>query len=336
MSHNHLSPSERYQIQTLLEQGLHTCQIACRLGRHRSTIYRELARCKGAYDAQRAQRHRSDCALRCAANAPRFSPAVWSRVRQAMNKTCWSPQQIAGRSRLHAQSEAPPTHGQQRHVRMPSMQAIYAWAARTWPRRHDRPLRRARRAGRPGSNGPRSVFGWARSVQPIGQRPLQVNRREELGHWEADTMIGTRGGYKARLLVCVERLSRYTALVMLDDGLPETAAAALARRLLGNTRWPVLSITTDRGSEFAKLSTVVEPARLYVCDAQRPNQRGTNENTIGLVRQFIPKGEPLSLHTPGSIARIERLLNNRPRACLGFKTPAEVLCKMRNQCRNSN
>jgi IS30 family transposase len=332
MTHNHLSPSERYQIQAWLEQGeLNNCQIARRLGRHRSTIYRELARCEGAYDAERAQRHRKDCALRCAANAPRYAPTVWTDVRKAMVKSFWSPQQIAGRAQRGA-AAAPASASL---ARMPSMQAIYAWAARVWPERDERPLRRARPAGRRG-NGPRSVFGWARSVQPIAQRPAQVRQRLEVGHWEADTMIGMRGSYKARLLVCVERLSRYTRLVLLDDGLPETAAAAVHRHLLGDARWPVLSITTDRGSEFARLSSVVQPERLYVCDARRPNQRGTNENTIGLVRQFIPKGEPLSLQTPVSIARIERLLNNRPRACLGFKTPAEVLFEQRNQCRNSN
>lgn len=320
MSHNHLSPSERYQIQAWLENDLTKCQIARRLGRHRSTIYRELARCQDIYNAERAQHHRTDCALRCAANAPRYTPAVWKQVRKAMTKHCWSPQQIAGRAQ---------------RKRLPSMQAIYAWTARTWPQRDDRPLRRARPAGRRRGNGPRSVFGWARSVQPIAKRPAHVRQRLEVGHWEADTMIGMRGGYKARLLVCVERASRYTRLVLLDNGLPETAAAAVRRHLLGDARWPVLSITTDRGSEFAKLSAVLEPERLYVCDAQRPNQRGTNENTIGLIRQFIPKGEPLSLQTPRSIARIERLLNTRPRACLGFKTPAEVLSQMRNQCRDS-
>ncbi len=330
MTHNHLSPTERYQIQAWLEQDLNKCQIARRLGRHRSTIYRELARCQGVYDAERAQRHRKGCALRCAANAPRYEPAVWRRVRTAMRKSCWSPQQIAGRAQLKG-LPAPACAS----VDMPSMQAIYAWATRTWPQRDERPLRRARPARRRRGSGPRSVFGWARSVQPIAQRPAHVRQRLEVGHWEADTMIGTRGGYKARLLVCVERVSRYTRLVLLDDGLPETAAAAVGRHLLGDARWPVLSITTDRGSEFARLSAVVAPERLYVCDAQRPNQRGTNENTIGLIRQFIPKGEPLSLQTPRSIARIERLLNERPRACLGFKTPAEVLLEMRNQCRDS-
>lgn len=332
MSHNHLSPSERYQIQVWLENDLTKCQIARRLGRHRSTIYRELARCQGAYDAERAQQHRGGCALRCAANAPCYAPQVWARVRKAMTKDCWSPQQIAGRAQL---KDVPaPAHALQGLERLPCMQAIYAWAARTWPKREERPLRRARAARRHGK-GPCSVFGWARSTQPIARRPARVRERLEIGHWEADTMIGTRGGYKARLLVCVERVSRYSRLVLLDNGLPETAAVAVQRHLLGDARWPVLSITTDRGSEFAKLSEVVQPERLYVCDARRPNQRGTNENTIGLIRQFIPKGEPLSLQTMHSIARIERLLNNRPRACLAFKTPAEVLSELRNQCRDS-
>ncbi|MDZ7920119.1 IS30 family transposase [Rhodoferax sp.] len=330
MTHNHLSPSERYQIQAWLELDLTKCQIALRLGRHRSTIYRELQRCEGAYNAQRAQSHRSGCALRCAANAPRYTPAVWKHVRKAMTQSYWSPQQIAGRAQFTA-SLAPACSSPD----MPSMQTIYAWAARVWPKRDDRPLRRAR-PNRRCKTGPLSVFGWARSVQPIAQRPLQVRQRLQVGHWEIDTMMGMRGGYKARLLVCVERSSRYTRLVLLDNGLPETTAVAVHQRLLGDARWPVLSITTDRGSEFAKLHTVVEHERLYVCDAQRPNQRGTNENTIGLIRQFIPKGEPLSLQTPASIARIERLLNSRPRACLGFKTPAEVLSGLRNQCRDSN
>ncbi len=330
MTHNHLSPTERYQIQAWLEQDLSKCQIALRLGRHRSTIYRELARCEGIYNAPQAQSHRSGCALRCAANAPRYTPAVWKHVRQAMMKSYWSPQQIAGRAQHKTSSVSACSSSE-----MPCMQTIYAWAARVWPQRDDRPLRRAR-PNRRRSTGPVSLFGWARMVQPIYQRPAHVRQRLELGHWEIDTMVGMRGGYKARVLVCVERCSRYTRLVLLDNGFPETAAAAVHRSLLGDARWPVLSITTDRGSEFAKLHTVIEHERLYVCDAQRPNQRGTNENTIGLVRQFIPKGEPLSLQTPGSVARIERLLNSRPRACLGFKTPAEVLLELRSQCRNSN
>ena len=335
MTHSHLSPHERYQIQAWLEQNLSKCQIARRLGRHRSTIYRELARCEGAYKAAHAQLHRRGCALHSAANAPRYAPCVWRCVRKAMLTSYWSPQQIAGRAQCILLPASPhPTSTDSSLMDMPGMQAIYAWVARTWPQPDERPLRRARRAGRRG-NGPRSVFGWARSVQPIGQRPAHVRERLQAGHWEIDTMVGMRGGYKARLLVCVERASRYTRLVLLDNGLPETAAAAVRQRLLGDARWPVLSITTDRGSEFAQLHTVVEPARLYVCDARRPNQRGTNENTIGLVRQFIPKGEPLSLQTPRSIARIERLLNSRPRACLGFRTPAEVLSEMRSQCRDS-
>ena len=97
-------------------------------------------------------------------------------------------------------------------------------------------------------------------------------------------------------------------------------------------------MTFDNGTEFAQHAKIARQLDMAVYFA-KPYcswQRGTNENTIGLVRQFIPKGEPLSLQTQGSVARIERLLNSRPRACLGFKTPAEVLLELRNQCRNSN
>jgi IS30 family transposase len=163
-----------------------------------------------------------------------------------------------------------------------------------------------------------------------------VRQRLEIGHWESDTMVGTRGIYKPRLLVSVERVSRYTRLSLMPDALPWTVARHLQRDLLCDEKWPVYSLTVDRGCEFAHLPDVLQPERLFVCDPQRPNQRGTNENTIGLIRQYIPKGQPLSLQTPESIARIERLLNSRPRACLGFKTPDEVLFATHHRCRDSN
>ena len=100
MSHTHLSPNERYQIQAWLEQNLNKCQIAHRLGRHRSTIYRELARCAGAYDARSAQLHRADCARRCAANAPHYGPDVWHAVRNALQAAGLNPDSQAGKDAM--------------------------------------------------------------------------------------------------------------------------------------------------------------------------------------------------------------------------------------------
>lgn len=309
----HLSEHERYQIETLLGQ-LSVDQIARRLGRHRCSIYRELKRCAPAqYCAKQAQAHRKACASRSNANAPRHEARLWRRVRRRLQSQ-WSPQQIAGRARLRGQC-------------CPSWQAIYAWCQRHWHLRQRRPLRRAeRQAGR---------GGWAAQARPIGERPHHVLRREQLGHWEMDTMVGLRGFYKPRLLVAVERASRFTRLRLAPNALPATMADQANRALLQHAAWPVHTVTVDRGSEFAHLPALLG-SRLFVCDPRQPNQRGTNENTICLIRQYIPKGQPLSLQTHQSIARIEHLLNHRPRACLGFKTPAEVLSDMRRRCRDSN
>lgn len=315
MSYSQLSQEERYQIERMLQEGLKVSQIAMRLGRHRSTVYRELNRTAGKrYRACMAQRHRRSCGQRSSVNAPRYSRTIWAPVRRRLTWQ-WSPQQIAGRAQLQGQPCA-------------SWQAIYGWIRRSWPLRHQRPLRRAYR--RP------SNFSWARRASPIAQRPAVVQQRLEIGHWESDTMVGTRGCYKPRLLVSVERLSRYTRLSLMPDALPWTVARKLQQDLLCSAQWPVHSLTVDRGCEFAHLPDVLERKRLFVCDPQRPNQRGTNENTIGLVRQYIPKGQPLSLQTPESVARIEHLLNSRPRACLGFRTPAEVLFADHHRCRDSN
>lgn len=315
VSYSQLSQEERYQIERLLREGLKVAQIALRLGRHRSTLYRELNRAAGkCYRAHTAQRHRLRCGQRSSANAPRYASSAWAPVRKRLTLQ-WSPQQIAGRAQLQGQPCA-------------SWQAIYGWIRRFWPQRYQRPLRRAYR--RP------SNFSWARRASPIAQRPAAVRQRLEIGHWESDTMVGIRGCYKHRLLVSVERVSRYTRLSLMPDALPWTVAHQLRRDLLCSDKWPVHSLTVDRGCEFAHLPDVLERDRLFVCDPQRPNQRGTNENTIGLVRQYIPKGQPLSLQTPESIARIELLLNSRPRACLGFRTPAEVLFATHHRCRDSN
>lgn len=315
MSYSHLSQEERYQIERLLDEGLKVAQIALRLARHRSTIYRELGRIPAQrYRAGSAQSHRAKTASRSSANCPRHDSQIWRSVHKRLAQQ-WSPQQIAGRAKLLGQPSA-------------SWQAIYGWIKRTWPERTKRPLRRAWR--RP------SAFAWARHASKIAQRPAQVLARSSLGHWEADTLVGTRGAHKPRLLVSVERASRYTRLALMPDAMPWTTARYLQRSLLAAHDWPVHTLTVDRGSEFAHLPRLLDRSRLFVCDPQRPNQRGTNENTIGLIRQYIPKGQPLSLYTSARIATIERKINSRPRACLGFKTPSEVLSELHLRCRSSN
>jgi transposase, IS30 family len=311
MTYTHLSQQERYQIEQSLQRNIRISLIAQVLGRARCTLYRELRRLSCAYNASAAQSHRTRCARNSAANAQHYEHSVWQQVKYHLQQD-WSPQQVAGRCAWLQQ-------------RCPSWQAIYRWVQRTWPRQ-PRPLRhRPKRA---------SALAWAHQATPIGQRPAHIRQRSQCGHWEGDSMLGMRGIGKQRVLVLVERASRYTVLVYLDNGHAGTAAQAIEQHLLNNPRLPFESLTVDRGTEFRELPQLLGK-RLYVCDPQRPNQRGTNENTIGLVRQYIPKGVPISLFNAAQLRRIEDKLNHRPRKCLGFKTPAEVLSEMYPRCRTS-
>ena len=312
MTYTHLSQSERYQIERWLQQGLHIIQIAGLLNRAKSTIYRELKRLNVAYSAAGAVIHRQQCASQSASNAPRIDAAAWQDVKHRLNQR-WSPQQIAGRARYLGQS-------------CPSWQAIYGWIGRTWLKPTARPLRRRHKS--------QSHFGWARKATPIAKRPKEVASRTVAGHWEIDSMLGARGTYKTRVLVANERASRYTRMSLMDNGIASTCALLVERLLIDDTSLPLLSVTVDRGSEFSDLPELLG-SKLYVCDPQRPNQRGTNENTIGLIRQYIPKGKPISLINIQELAQIEFELNNRPRECLGFKTPAEVLFELNPRCRAS-
>ena len=312
MTYTHLSQSERYQIERWLQQGLHIIQISGLLNRAKSTIYRELKRLNVAYSAAGAAIHRQQCSSRSAANAPRIDAAAWQVVKQRLSQR-WSSQQIAGRARYLGQS-------------CPSWQAIYGWIGRTWVKPVTRPLRRGHKS--------RSRFGWAHKATPIAKRPKEVASRTVAGHWEIDSMLGARGTYKTRVLVANERASRYTRMSLMDNGIASTCALLVERLLLNDKRLQVHSVTVDRGSEFSDLPELLG-SKLYVCDPQRPNQRGTNENTIGLIRQYIPKGKPISLINTQELAQIEFELNNRPRECLGFKTPAEVLFELNPRCRDS-
>jgi IS30 family transposase len=312
MTYTHLSEFERYQIERWLGELTSVGEIAKLLARSRSTIYREIKRLPTTYAAPDAQTHRKACASVSAANAPRLQTGLWAGVREQLGRS-WSPQQISGRAKYLGQS-------------CPSWQSIYAWTKRVWPERKERPLRHAHKQG--------GRHGWAHLASPIGQRPAQVKLRQELGHWEADTMLCARGNRKPRVLVAVERACRLTRLARLPNGQAPVCASALEYLLIKDETVPLKSVTVDRGIEFRCLPQLLGK-RLYVCDPQRPNQRGTNENTIGLLRQYVPKGTPISTISEQELKRIEHELNNRPRRCLGFKTPLEVLSELNPRCRTS-
>jgi transposase, IS30 family len=320
MSYTHLTEHERVCIFHC--QGVvHQAELARRLQRHPATLRRELKRFRRHpiwpyyhhYLPDHA--HRFAQQQRCRKRGFRWSQhrPLLSYVQQKLQQK-WSPEQIAER--------LPLDHPDDPLMRV-SHSSIYRW------------LRADRQAGgefwkhlRQSSKKRRQAYGSGprRSRIParvsLAQRPAPANERSEIGHWESDTVLGVHG----RLATHVDRRSRYTLIARLPDG---TAAAFNAGSLRCFKKVPARyrkTLTADNGSEFMEHQTLA--ARLgfqtYFADPYSSWQRGTNENTNGLIRQYLPKGSDFSKLSHQRVAIIEKAINNRPRKCLGYRSPAEV------------
>lgn len=312
----HLSSHERDLVAVLRSRGQSLRQIARVLGRHPGTISRELRRnappiYTGYYLAHKAQQ-RAETRNRRAHQRPRLKSA---RVRHYVARRLragWSPELIAGRwTRRHPDCAI-------------SHEAIYQWVYA-----EARPLVpclvRAHRSRRYRGY----VRGKHRRVHipsrvSIQQRPAVVGRRRQVGHWETDTMISRASA--AALQITVERTARYTRLAALPRKGAREMRVALTRRLSQYPRGLRRSLTYDNGSENTEhvQTNRVLGSRSYFCEPFHSWERGTVENTIGLVRRFFPKRTDLAQVSKAQVQSVERWLNHRPRKCLGFQTPAEV------------
>ncbi len=305
MSGSPLTLEERYLIHAGFVAKLPLSEIAIALGRHRSAVYDEYHRGRdsaGRYCPHRAQRHRNAASARSAANA-RHKPAEdWQEIKQQI-KAGWSPEQISGR-RTAIQHPVPV-----------SFQAIHLAAKRHGWDRWLHTARLRRHLKRPARRR------WNGSAQSIHRRAKEVLLRIEIGHWEADTAIGKKKD-KKRLLVMVERQSLCMQLKVLERIEAEPTARSMKRRL-DHCGIPFESVATDRGPEFRATGEVMVD-KAFVCDPRAPNQRGTNENQIGMLRVDLPKGVSMDNLTPAKVRRLQEKYNHRPRKCLGFLTPYEV------------
>jgi IS30 family transposase len=309
MSYHQITLEERYLIASLWAVGASVAAIARELGRHRTTIWRELRRNRtkrGRYEPYGA--HTRAFARRShARRGHRVTWAMWRRIIRGLRRR-WSPEQIAGRGRYDG------------NLRI-SYTTIYRRLAEDaavggpWSEylRGARKQRRRRRGTprRSGHLGP-----------PISLRPATVERRTRLGHYEIDTLLGQ--GSRACVLSLVERKSGYTVLGALAN---HTAAAFTARAigLIRRQPRPVRTITADNGVELTEWRKIEERtgAALYFANPYHAWERGTNENTNGLIREFLPKRTNLARLTQRDCNRIARQLNQRPRKRLGFRTPEE-------------
>ena len=186
---------------------------------------------------------------------------------------------------------------------------------------HLRTRRKFRRAKSSSTKG--QVRGHIIDAVSISERPPEVEDRAVPGHWEGDLISGSKNSHIATL---VERQSRFTMLVKVAGKDTESVVTALTKQIAKLPSELRLSLTWDRGTEMAqhKAFSVSTDVKVYFCDPQSPWQRGTNENTNGLLRQYFPNGTELSKYSQAELNKVARQLNERPRKTLGFRTPADI------------
>ena len=317
--YQHLTEAERYQIFILLKAGFSHKAIALQLQRHRSTIHRELKR-NLVIDA-RVTTYSPSRANNQAGYRRRIKPHfkisndTWAAVIIQL-KQRWSPEQICYRRKLAGLSPISPESIYQR-IWQDKRQGGMLWQC----------LRHRLRRGKRGQL--RRARGLIIGRVGIEYRPLIVESRSRIGDWEADTVFGRQS--QAPLLTLVDRRSRYCVIAPLQSKQAKHVGERMVTALSAlNTQ--VHTITSDNGKEFAQHKAVSQAlqAGFYFARPYASWERGTNENTNGLLRQFFPKQHDFNSITQGEIEQAMHLLNNRPRKCLGWLTPNEVFFNLQS------
>ena len=314
-----LTLSEREEISRGIAAHQSARSMARLLGRSPSTVSRELNR-NGGCDRYRAAQAdetawaRARRPKRCKlANNPRLRQAIASKLR--LN---WSPEQIAGwLKRAHPEDE-------RYYVSHETIyRSLFVQARGVLKKEllgHLRSKRTIRRSQRTDPNGDRR--GQIKDIVSIRARPAAVEDRAIPGHWEGDLLSGSKNSYIATL---VERHTRYVVLAKVTSKDTQTVVSALIKQAKALPTELYKSLTWDRGKELTdhRRFTLATNIDVYFCDPQSPWQRGSNENTNGLLRQYFPKGTDLSAYSQTYLNKVARQLNERPRKTLQFETPAE-------------
>ncbi|RMF57547.1 MAG: IS30 family transposase [Calditrichaeota bacterium] len=303
----HLSIQERDRIAQLHHQGHEQKEIAEIIGRSPSTISRELRRNGTGQSYFAAQAHERAATRRRERPITRKmdNPELNEAVREGLAQG-WSPEQIVGY--LKRNPEGPSISGK----------SIYTWIGQDEYSEHWRSFLR-RRGKRPSRRKKPTPPG-----APIDGRPEVIEQRLRLGDFEGDTILGPPG--TGGLVTLVDRKSRYTIIIKIQSKEADHVQRKIRDRLKELDPERRRSITFDNGTEFARCSRLEKHLQLelYYAKPGCPYQRGTNENTNGLIRQFFPKGTDFRDVSHHDVRQVENLLNTRPRQCLDWKTPAEV------------
>ena len=319
-SYTHFTLKERKYLQELLSEGYSLRKAAAVLERSPSSISREVRRNRAKYKPHRAvdnpywynhwraqnlyirrRREQVHAALKPETEA-------WEFILQGLSQW-WSPEQICGRWQLeHPEEKRLSVTTLYRYIRQGRFPQVNA--KQNLRRRGKKYVRRD------------SSYNSIQPERTIPEWPEEIRARARIGDWEGDTVYGGVG--KGLLVTLVDRASRYVRIGLLRQRTAEDTRQVIEQRLEG---FPVKSISLDNGSEFAQFRELEQAlqAPVYFAEPHKPWQRGTNENTNDLIRFFFPKGYDFRTVTQDDVTRVERLLNTRPRKCLGWRSPADVL-----------
>jgi IS30 family transposase len=314
-----LTLSEREAISRGIVAGQSMRSIARLLDRPPSTVSREVRR-NGGYDRYRAAQADEQAWIRaCRPKRCKLERNPWLRRAVARKlRLNWSPEQIAGWLKT-----LPPGEEINQVSHETIYRSLFVQARGVLKKELLQHLRlkrsnlRSRQISKKGEG-----HGQIRDMISISERPASVEDRAVPGHWEGDLITGSKNSYIATL---VERHTRYVMLVKVADKRTDTVVSALIKQAKKLPTELYKSLTWDRGKELAdhRRFTLATDIDVYFCDPQSPWQRGSNENTNGLLRQYFPKGTDLSVYSQAHLNKVARQLNERPRKTLAFETPAD-------------
>jgi IS30 family transposase len=310
MSYRRITHEDRLLIKAYLDAGLNQSEIANKLGFHKSAICREIGRNSGkrGYRPKQAQRL-AESRQQYRFIPRKLVPQMIERIEEKL-RLKWSPEQISNRFE-HEGLPTVATETIYRHIYSDRGKGGELW-------RHLRWSRRQRKRRFPSEER----RGKIQNATPISERPKGANKRKKRGHWERDTMIGKNR--KTAILALVDRKTRFNRFARLNRRLAPGVTNKTIALLSG---LPCRSITNDRGQEFSDHERLARKlkVKVYFCDPYSSYQRGTNENRIGILRQYFPKKTDLSdLHWK-TLKKVELEINNRPMKCLDWRTPYEAM-----------
>ena len=314
--YNRLTGDKRIELYALKKAGFSQAAIAAQLNVHPSTISRELQRNTGLRGYRPKQAHRLACARKVQASCSRISQSTWKSV-DAMLEQDWSPEQISGYLKVSGDPSVSPEW---------IYQHVYADKRQGGSLHTHLRCQKKRRKRRGTTDRRGQIIGRV----CISERPEVVETRSRIGDWEADTVIGRQGGEV--LVTLAERKSRFSIIIKAENKTATAVSAAITRAMAPHAS-NVHTLTYDNGKEFAyhkKVSDGLE-AQAFFAHPYHSWERGLNENTNGLIRQYLPKGKSFDDLTDQEVQDIMDKLNNRPRKCLGFRTPNQVFLGQKSE-----